>query len=68
MRRGADSGRCPLHREEENDIHKQLKCKEIQIKSNIFLNSTLHLKKNIIQENIYFFPLGHPVGLVYITR
>jgi hypothetical protein len=36
MRRGADNGRCPLHKEEENEIHIQLKCKEIQIKSNIF--------------------------------
>jgi hypothetical protein len=38
MRRPEDNGRCPLHKEEENEIHIHLKCKEIQIKSNIQLD------------------------------
>jgi len=36
LRRGENNGLCPLNKKEENEIHIQLKCKEIQIKSNIF--------------------------------
>jgi len=67
MRRGEDNGLCPLNKEEENEIHIQLKCKAIQIKSNI-LKTVCYIKKNSTQENTYFFPLRNPVVFIYITR
>jgi len=53
MRRPEDNGRCPLHKEEENEIHVQLKCKEMQIKSNIHY---IMLKKIAHKKIPIFFP------------